>query len=536
MSIGGYQRYRDGQEINARLAEVAKSAGAPVSEIGTPFETFVSYITHTPRDQALINLAYAEDLEHVPELMHPMSVSTYRQMRNDAHLDALYRGTTMPILRYKWYIDENGCDPKRVQRLAADLGLPIKGKDPAPIPRYKRRFVFRKHLQDALRSLYYGHYGFEIVGEVEDPSISPNGKLAGGYWHLRKLAPRPPHTISELRLAPDGGLESVVQTTMAFQGGGGADLTGGVGGGIPVDRIVWYSWDQEGANWWGRSWYRSCYRNWLIKDRLVRVDAVKHERNGMGVPVGVGAQGYTDEELGALARLAQSFRAGENAGGAIPFGTDLKLLGVQGSLPDTIASVRFHNEEMSRAFLMMLIDLGSTKYGSRALGEEFGTRLDLSQDGVARWFCDIFTEHVVEDYWDWNYGEDEELAPRLDFEHDDDPRVATADLALMIQNDVIQVDDELEKAVRDAMHLPQKDPSTSRPYFSDNGSNGQQASDATVPDGQPPNVKDQPKPKAGKAASGGATGMLRLPPRTLSSGRQSSTHPENYEDQEVFGK
>lgn len=525
MSANTYERYLDGRALNAKLASI--TSAPPTSEVGTPFEVFVNYIAAGPRDQALINLAMCEDLEHVPELMHPMSVTTYRQMRNDAHLDALYRGTTMPILRYKWMIDENGCDPKRVQKLAGDLGLPIKGKDPAPIPRYKRRFNFRRHLQDALRSLYYGHYGFEIVGEVEDPTIK-DGKLSGGLWHLRKLAPRPPHTIDELRLDAQGGLQEVVQLTQTFQGGGSAELSGGRGGGIPVERIVWYAWDQEGANWWGRSWYRSCYRNWLIKDRLVRVDAVKHERNGMGVPIGIGAQGYTDPELQALARLAQSFRAGENAGGAIPFGTDLKLLGVQGSLPDTITSIRFHNEEMSRAFLMMLIDLGSTKYGSRALGEEFGTRLDLSQDGVAQWFKELFTEHVIEDYWDWNYGDGEEFTPRLEFEHDDDPRVATADLALMIQNGVIEVDDELEKAVRDAMHLPMKDEATTRllPALQP-----QPSSDATVPDGQPPNVKDQPKPEAGKASVELTTGHLRFAPRASRASRQSlAVHPEDVED------
>jgi hypothetical protein len=528
MSASTLDRYGDRNYVNERLAAAAKAAGAPTSEIGTPFEVFVNWIGRGPRDQALLNLSMAEDLEYVPELMHPQSISTYRQMRNDAHMDALYRGTTMPILRYKWMVDENGCDPKRVQKLAGDLGLPIKGKDPAPIPRYKRRFNFRRHLQDALRSLYYGHYCFEIVGEVEDPQISPEGKLSGGQWHLRKLAPRPPHTIDELRLAPDGGLEWVIQTTDNFQGPS-TELSGGVGGGIPIERIVWYSWDQEGANWWGRSWFRPCYRNWLIKDRLVRVDAVKHERNGMGIPIGVGAQGYTDDELKALARLAQSFRAGENAGGAIPYGTDLKLLGVQGSIPDTILSIRFHNEEMSRAFLMMILDLGSTKYGSRALGEEFGNRLDLSQDGVALWFCDTFTEHVIEDYWDWNYGEDEEFAPRLAFEHDDDPRVATADLALMIQNNVIQVDDELEKAVREGMHLPEKDTKTTRPPLSATSSN---PADATVPDGQPPNVKDQPKPVAARASVGRVARAPLSSPGVEPRGHRLTLHPELVEAME----
>lgn len=498
-----YDRHVEYQEASSRLA----AAKGPTTEIGSPFDGFWNRML--PGTQALLNLAMAEDLEHVPELMHPNSVVTYRNMRNDAQCDALFRATTMPIWRYKWMLDENGCQPARVAKLAADLGLPIRGKDPGPIPRYKRRFQFRKHLIDALRALYYGHYCFEIVGEQEDPFGTNKG-----LWHLRKLAPRPPHTIETLELAGDGGLVVIKQNT------GGKDL--------PVDKVVWYTWEQEGAGWWGRSWFRSCYRNWLIKDRLLRVDAVKHERNGMGVPIGVGAQGYTDDELKSLARLAQSFRAGENAGGAIPFGTDLKLLGVSGTIPDTMLSIRFHNEEMSRAWLSMLLDLGSTKHGSRALGEEFGHRLDLSQDAVALWFRDIFIEHVIEDYWDWNYGETEEFTPRLIFEHDDDPRVATADLALMIQNDVIQVDDELEKAVREAMHLPDKDPKTTRIKKSPSTptpANGD-VSPEDMPVDMPPNVKDQDKPIPSKAREQGATGTEASSP-AKQAGRP---HPEDAED------
>lgn len=502
----GYEQYRSDQAAVARLEAVASQG--PTTELGTPFmyANPLLGITNGPRDIALLNLAQAEDLEHVPELMHPNSVATYRSMRNDAHLDALYRGTMMPILRYKWMIDENGCDAKRVKALAADLGLPIRGHDPEPIARYKKRFKFRQHLADALRALYYGHYCFEIVGEVDDPVFTPSGRLkkGTGVWHLRKLAPRPPHTLDDLILADDGGLVAVKQNS------GGRDL--------PVDRIVWYSWDQEGANWWGRSWFRSCYRNWLIKDRLIRVDAVKHERNGMGVPVGIGAQGYTDDELKALARLAQSFRAGENAGGAIPFGTDLKILGVTGEIPDTILSIRFHNEEMSRSWLSMLIDLGQTKYGSRALGEEFGQRLDLGQDAVAQWFRDIFIEHVIEDYWDWNYGEDEELTPRLVYEHDDDPRVATADLALMIQNDVIQVDEKLEMAVRQAMHLPDKDPESIRL---------KPKPQSPTPE-NPPNLEGQEKPTPTKATRKEAVGALVSSP-AIEPGR---LHPEDIADRE----
>jgi hypothetical protein len=500
----GYARYREYQHATDRLAAAASTA--PTTEIGTPFDFWNPML---PGTQALYNLAAAEDLEHVPELMHPMSVVTYRNMRNDGQLDGLYRGTVMPILRYRWMIDPNGCEPRRVQGLAADLGLPVKGQDPGPIARYKRRFQFRKHLQDALRTLYYGHYCFEIVGDTTDPFDTTSKNPA--KWHIRKLAARPPHTIDALELADDGGLVVIKQLGQTRD--------------LPVDRIVWYSWDQEGANWWGRSWFRACYRNWLIKDRLLRVDAVKHERNGMGVPVAKGAQGYTSDDLKKLSAVAQSYRAGENAGGAIPFGTDLKLMGVSGNIPDTMASVQYHNEEMSRSWVSMLFDLGSSKTGSRALGQEFHYILDLSQDSVAGWFRDIFNEHVVEDYWDWNYGPEEEYTPRLVYEHDDDPRVASADLALMIQNDVIQPDEQLERAVREAMHLPDKDPKTVRIVKGTDLPSDNTDPQPPMPEGQPPNLPGQEKPTPVKAVEAGAVSPAPSPATWV--GRP---HPEVLED------
>ena len=388
-----------------------------------------------------------DELEYVPELQFPQSVRTYATMRNDAQVEGLYAGATMPIRRYKWMIDGNGCKRDRVERLAADLNLPIKGDPPsAQRPRSKKRFVFQTHLRDALLSIIYGFYAFEQVGAVGDD----------GYWHLRKLAPRPPITIQDIMLADDGGLLYIRQNIANNFG------TLGRMPEIPVDRLVWYAWDQEGANWMGRSMLRAIYRNWLIKDRLMRVDAIKHERNGMGVPIAEGAPGMTDAELKQLAKLAQSFKAGEAAGGAIPNGTRLTLEGTRGNLPDTIASINFHNEEMARRFLMMFIQLGQTMHGSRALGKDFVGYFQLAQETIANWFKEVFNEHVIEDYWDWNYGETEDHTPFVVYERDDDPRFAAADLALMIQNNVIRVDDELEKAIREAMDLPEADESTIR--------------------------------------------------------------------------
>jgi hypothetical protein len=424
-----------------------------------------------------------DELETVPELQFPESIRMYNNMRNDSQIEGLHAGCTWPILRYKFMIDPNGCDPAKVKKLAADINIPIKGDDPtAPKPRTKDRFVLRTHLRDVFKTLLSGFYPFEQVGRVKDDD---------GLWHLRKLAPRPPITVQEIRTSPtgDGGLVSIVQNISGPMGFGAVPE-------IPVDRLVMYVWEKEGANWHGRSMLRAIYRNWLIKDRLLRVDAVKHERNGMGVPVAFGAPGMTNGELQALARLAQSYKAGESAGAAFPYQTDLKLLGVQGSLPDTIASINLHNEEMARRWLMMFLQLGSTLHGSRSLGKDFVDYFQLAQEHVANWALDTFNEHVVEDWWDWNYGEDEEYAPFVMYERDDDPRFAAADLALMIQNKVIQVDDEIEQAVREAMDLPAFDSDNERTYLPGNSPEEQMQLMQENKIGDQPN---QPSTQPGKA-------------------------------------
>ncbi|MDT9694013.1 hypothetical protein Q5762_37950, partial [Streptomyces sp. P9(2023)] len=90
---------------------------------------------------------------------------------------------------------------------------------------------------------------------------------------------------------------------------------------------------------------RSCYKNWLIKDRLLRSQALTVDRNGLGVPVYTGApvpDGATALERDAWIAaerenglaLATAFRSGEQAGASIPSGAKLQLLGVEGDLPD----------------------------------------------------------------------------------------------------------------------------------------------------------------------------------------------------------
>ncbi len=405
------------------------TSGPPTSEIGTVTYGSISAFPWT----SFIDLD-----ERVPELVWPRSVRTFDQMRHDAQINGLLLGTTLPIRRYRWMLDPNGARPEIVQGLSDDLGLPVKGQEAEHRGRSRGRFSFDAHLAEALLSLVYGHYFFEQAGTIE----------ADGLWHLRKLAPRPPLSISQIELAPDGGLFGIRQL---YAGANPLDPFEP----IPVDRLVAYPWQKEAAHWVGRSMLRPLFKHYVLKDTLLRVDAINHERAG-GVPWAEGPPGADRKQLEDLGAMAQSFRVNETAGMALPNGAKMNMIAPPRGSVTTIDSIKYQDQQMARSFLMMFMELGQTETGSRALGSEFIDFFALSQETIAKWFAGVFCEHVIEDWVDWNYGEQENLVPLLTYEREDDPSVAIGDLVSLIAAGAVQVDSELEDSLRDRFDLPEK--------------------------------------------------------------------------------
>lgn len=358
-------------------------------------------------------LTVIDDREYQKDWIWPTSVrETVPRMLNDAHLDGLYRGATLPIRAYDWRLEPNGSDPAVFTQAQKDFGLDAVGAEPAPRAKSRNRFIFDAHLAEALRGIAYGHRFFEQVADVrQDGPASVNG---GWLAHLRKLADRPPSTIEDIAVSPDGGLKSVRVPAQSSSQPFAVGLTD-----LAVNRLVAYVWEREGANWRGRSMLRSCHRPWKLKDRVMTVGAINIERAG-GVPYIEGAPGMQGPQLADLNALAQRFRVGETAGAAIPHGATLKFASAAGG-DQAVGYVRLQNEEMARAWLMMFMQLGQTETGSRALGESFIDYFSLAQQAIARWFRDTFNEHVIEDWLEWNYGDSQQFAPRLVFEQAGDP-------------------------------------------------------------------------------------------------------------------
>ncbi|WDZ87194.1 phage portal protein family protein [Micromonospora cathayae] len=399
---------------------------APVNEIG---------YAHTGQSW------WSVDEEPTPELRWPESVAVYDAMRTqDSQVGSVLRAVTYPLRRTPWRIAPAGASAEVTEFIADNLGLPIAGQDPKPLSRTRDRFSWPEHLRLALLMLPFGHMFFEQVYRIDGE----------GRARLRKLAPRMPRTIEKVDVASDGGLISITQYSAK---------TGDRARSIPVDRLVAYVLEQEGGNWLGRSVLRGCYKNWLIKDRLLRVQAQTIERNGMGVPLYTGAENETDLSKGA--QMAQAWRAGQTAGSAVPYGAKMELVGVTGSLPDADKPIRYHDEQIARAVLAHFLNLG-TQTGSWALGTTFADFFTLSLQTLAEQIADVATQHIVEDLVDVNFGESEP-APRVTFDEIGSRQAATAEaLRILTEAGIILPDRSLEGHVRQTYGLPPKDPRPAR--------------------------------------------------------------------------
>lgn len=375
--------------------------GAPTGEMSIANPNVVP--TWEALGRSVLGIGTQISREYVPELRWPQSVGTvgqmgtYERMRNDTQLSGLLRATTLPIRRYVWGIDPNGAPPKVVDQLCRDFNVPTidqawqEHETGKSSPRARERGTFRldKHLEDLFAALQYGHMYFELVGEIGDDLL----------WHPEKVAPIAPWTIGRFDITPVGDLVAIRQS-IGLQ----APL-------IPAERLVPYVSEKTAGDWVGRSLFRSCYREWLLKDLLLRIDLENHDKAG-GIVINEAPEGATPEEITALAQLAANARVG--TGSAVPAGTN--PIFIRGTGSDVIASVNRHDESMTREFLAMFMSLGTASSGgNRAMSGSFIDWFSIAQETEAIWARDIFNEHILVPYVNWNWGEQIDYVPRLVF-------------------------------------------------------------------------------------------------------------------------
>lgn len=392
------------------------------------------------------NRYVSESLEPNPDLRGLEAVRTWDEMsRTDDQVGSALRALRTPVTSAEWALtNTDDVDPAVVEFVRTNIGLPKAGESRGR--RNRQGIVFSEHLADAFKAAIFGHAVFEQVYKYNP---------ADGRLWLRKLGPRSQTTIEEITVGPDGGLAGIRQappSLASFRGGIPQPVK------IPVEHLVFYCVGKDGADWHGTSVLRQAYRPWFFKDRLERIGVQIVERNGMGIPVAYAAPGADQAKLeSALGNL----RAGASSYVIVPEGCKIELMGVSGSTVDPLPQTREYRIQIGKALAQGFKDLGHDA-GARSLGEVMLEDALRASQEVADLIADTFTEHVIRDLVELNFGEGTPYPTLSPGDIVTGRAVDDAVLVDLTTAGLLTPDEPLEAYLRKKKGLPEADPETAR--------------------------------------------------------------------------
>ena len=367
---------------NATLAE--SQVNVPMERTAARAESLPAGLPGTP-----IFHGFLEDFgEYNPQLEGLTAIRTYEKMRrSDAQVAATLLACELPIRAANWDVmpaSSDALDQEIAQFVKENLFGGLEYESPAGV---KSTQCWDDVLRNALLMLAFGAAAHEEIYAIDGQRV-----------RLARLAPRLPITFYRWITDVDG------ETLLALNQYGYRN-SNFESVEIPVDRLAVFTFNKEGANFFGRSMLRPAYMHWYIKHNLYRIDAIAGERNGLGIPTIEQAPNASREDRQAAAKWVTQLAAHEKTGIALPPGWKLTLQGVQGQVRDLFNSIEHHNIEISRTALAFFMNLGqsSKSSGNRALGQEMTEFFFLAVQATAEQIARTITATAVKRLVDYNW-------------------------------------------------------------------------------------------------------------------------------------
>jgi hypothetical protein len=283
----------------------------------------------------------------------------------------------------------------------------------------------------------------------------------GNDIRLRKLAARLPITFYRWHTEQDGETLLALEQ-YGYRRGQYLNVV------VPADKCCVFTYQQEGANFWGISLQRPMYPHWYVKSNLYRIDAIACERNSLGVPVFKLAPGFSAEDRAAAYNFVTQLAAHEATGMVEPPGdaaSGFRIVGYEGRVRDLAPSIEHHNVMISRAALALFMDLGQSEHGSRALGKQHGDFFMLALQNLADQIALDITNSTVRRLVCYNFGDGAPV-----------PRLVAANVQARGLEDIVEAltqfaqaglvvsEENLRSFIREELALPPESPSAgSRP-------------------------------------------------------------------------
>ena len=350
-----------------------------------------------------------------------------KMRREDSELRALIRNVKLPIRAANYAIE---CEDDEVREFC-ERQVGIAEED--------NNIDFQQFLVDALTYLDFGYVIFEYQSAIVD----------NRYLELTEISLRPVRTIQEF-IMDRGRVSGVVQQT-ANRGEVTID-----------DNVMHMSFESEGNDPAGRSLLEPCVNDYDAKVELERLSQLHARRFAVGVPVI-----YFDEDKTSPSQEAKyeqtlkDYAAGNLAGLLLPNHAELSIAGIDGTGDrfDTLPKIQFHNQQMAKAFLSQLIELGTTQTGSRALGEADSTNFFNGIKAIADQICEKVTNDILVPLVEENFAGDIPVQLRATDVLPEDNSAQLDNIQKFLASKILGTNEEQREFIRELLELPPGDDS-----------------------------------------------------------------------------
>lgn len=300
-------------------------------------------------------------------------------------------------------------------------------------------------LRQALSMVTFGFSVFEKIWRMDGDKIiykSLEQRLARTIWKWNREEETGKYGVTQMLLMSDENKPFTVD--------------------IPSQKLLTFTFRREGNNMEGISVLRSAYKHWYIKDTLYKLDAVKHERQAVGIPVITLPQTHSDQDEQEAEDILQNLRATEKSFVVLPsdeWKFEFAQMGAS-TVIDSEKSIAHHNNQIVQNILAGFLELGKGgQGGSYALSEDQSSLFLLSLTALAQQICDVFNREIIPELVDINFDLVEgQRYPKLTFQKLGETKYdeLAGSLSTLTGAGIITPDAEMEDHVRKLFDLPKK--------------------------------------------------------------------------------
>jgi len=424
--------------------------------------------------------------EYVAALKGDKLFDTIDQMRwGDAQVRATTLAVKLPIMTTPIFLVPGSSEPFDVA-----------------VAKFIHESLFRcgcisNFMRHVMLHLDYGHMTFEKIYETAPFPLDKKLKLRWKY-----IAPRLPRTISKWDVNDDE-LEAIWQFVpkskrVSLPGHAIQEfITDYQTVRIESDKLMVFTHNQEGSNFRGTSLLRGAYAHWYFKNLFYKIDAIKHERYGVGIPILVMAENYDKADVIKARAVLEGIRSHEKSYAIIPpkfipgmwpRGFSATGAGGAGSVgtEDIQESINHHNMMISTNVLGQFMDLGRGRFGSRNLGESQINVFLMSLQALADYIEGVLTQHIRH-LVDLNW-QDVEVYPSAKFTKISNLNtdVTSRSISRLVQTGALTAEERLEEWIREIFKVPQRLPASE-------GTDEDLPQEEEDQEGQPPNQPTKKK-------------------------------------------